>query len=205
MRKRKPVCEHIDCTNSATVSYLTYDIFSDDPKGVIHLCEQHDGYSGDPMEGYFTCARCHRVMAENYTWERYAVQCDGEPVCLKCAAEEYFADANNWISPSAVKRVVLSPDRRPLFDPTTGVLNIAKCRHVLGVQQPLPSGVEFVDNAEFDSLDGHQISGDDLLEVIQRLDQPFCPVLDAAYQFAVSIGIYVRSGQHREPVQKEAA
>jgi hypothetical protein len=203
--KRKPACEYYGCPNRATMSYLTYDIFSDDPKGAIHLCEHHDGYSGDPIEGYFTCARCTRVMAENYTWERYVVELDGEQICLKCAAEEYFTDPDNWIAPSAITQVVLSPGGVPLFDPAGGVLNIARCRHVLGVKQPVPPGIEFVDNAEFDSMDGHQISGDDLVDVIKRLDQPFCPVLDAAYQFAVSIGIYVRNGQQQEQAQKEAA
>jgi len=80
----------------------------------------------------------------------------------------------------------------PLFDPATGVLNVARCTHVLSVDQPLPAGIKFVDNAEFDSCDGHQISSRPLLDIIRELDTPFCPVLDAAYQFAVSIGIYTR-------------
>src|SRR5690348_12408001 len=48
--------------------YLWYDIFSDDPKGILTLCEHHDGYYGSPSEGYFTCEDCERVMTENYTW-----------------------------------------------------------------------------------------------------------------------------------------
>jgi hypothetical protein len=90
-----------------------------------------------------------------------------------------------------------------LFDPANGLLDIARCRHVLGVKQPLPGGVVFHDNAEFDSQDGRQISGDNLLDIIRGLDQPFCPVLDAAYQFAVSIGIYVRASEQQQ--RKEAA
>jgi hypothetical protein len=35
-RKRK-------CEMPAVRSYLFYDIFSDDPKGMFHLCEEHDG------------------------------------------------------------------------------------------------------------------------------------------------------------------
>ena len=57
----------LGCQSRATRSHLVYDIFSDDPKGVLHLCETHDGYSGDPVEGYFTCEDCERVIAENYT------------------------------------------------------------------------------------------------------------------------------------------
>jgi len=41
-----------------TQSILVYDIFSDDPKDVLHFCERHSGFSGDPAEGYFTCAGC---------------------------------------------------------------------------------------------------------------------------------------------------
>jgi hypothetical protein len=85
-----------------------------------------------------------------------------------------------------------------LFDSTNGQLDLARCRHVLGVKQPIPAGVMFAENAEFDSCTGHQISGECLLDVIKRLDQPFCPVLDAAYQFAVSIGIYLRNSAEVE-------
>src|SRR5436190_917258 len=44
-RKRKPNCEYYNCTRRADHSFLWFDIFSDDPKGIIHLCEQHVGYS----------------------------------------------------------------------------------------------------------------------------------------------------------------
>lgn len=65
----------------ADSSFLVYDIFSDDPKGILNLCNNHVGYSSDPTEGYFTCACCQRVMVENYTWEYYRVERDGETVC----------------------------------------------------------------------------------------------------------------------------
>jgi len=88
--------------------------------------------------------------------------------------------------------VISQVTRTALHDPATGVLNIARCEHVLGVNQPLPECIKFAENFEFDSLDGHQISGGNVLETIRSLGEPFCPVLDAAYQFAVSIGLYVR-------------
>jgi len=120
----------------------------------------------------------------------------------KCAAEVYFAAPENWIQPAAVNQVVLEPGHGPFFEPRPGILNVATCRHVLAVKQPLPEGIEFFDNAEFDNCDGRQISGDNLLDVIKRLNQPFCPVLDAAYQFAVSIGIYIRrSNEQRQDKQ----
>lgn len=203
-RTKKPQCEHYGCASEATRSYLVHDIFSDDPKGVLHLCERHDGYSGDPARGYFTCAHCDRVIVENYTWEIYRTELDGQTVCLKCAAEAHFGEAENWIDPVLVREVVLVPRGPVLFNPEIGVLNVARCRHVLAVKQPVPPGVEFFDNAEFDSCDGHQISGDRLLDIIRRLPhgEKFCPVLDAAYQFAVSIGIYVRKSSAE---QREAA
>jgi hypothetical protein len=206
-RKRKPNCERCECfgrKRPADVSFLIYDIFSDDPKDVLHLCQDCVGQSGDPWEGYFTCDGCGRVMVENYTWERYQTELDGASLCLKCAAERFFADEDNWIQPKLVKEVVLAPynprlngENLPLFDPATGVLNVARCQHVLGVRQPLPKGIKFSDNAEFDSMDGHQISGRWLLDIIAELDEPFCPVLDAAYQFAVSIGLYTRQPKRR--------
>ena len=205
--KRKPQCGYWNCNSRATRSYLVYDIFSEDPKDLLHLCERHDGYSGDPMEGYFTCAHCARVIVENYTWEYYRMELDGETLCLKCAAEAYFSDPKNWIKPQNVKSVTLEPGAGQLFNAKTGVLNIACCRHVLGVQQPLPMGIKFAENAEFDSCDGHQISGRRFLDMISDLDgQPFVPVLDAGYQFAVSIGIYVRSDErHVDRLKQEAA
>ena len=187
---RKYPCE---CCGEPSVHHLKYyEIFSDDAKGVTHLCEDHyQNGAGD--EGFFDCDCCGRRMAENYTWELYRVQLGDRTLCLACAAEEHFADAENWIDPRAVKEVILEPRGGPLFEPITGVLNVARCRHVLGVEQPVPDAVKFVDNFEFDSMDGHQISGGDMLEAIRELSVPFCPVLDAGYQFAVSIGLYISS------------
>jgi hypothetical protein len=193
---RKHPCEC--CGKSSTIHLPYYDIFSDDVSGVTHLCAVHDpAMRGD--QGFFDCAKCGRRMIENITWELYAVSLNGsDPICLKCAAEHYFADKANWIDPAKVKGVVLpnEDDPAPLF--AGGILNIRRCKHVLGVGQTPPVGIMFHDNAEFDSCDGHQISGRDLLDVIRELHDPFCPVLDAAYQFAVSIGIYVRCSAESE-------
>jgi hypothetical protein len=194
---RKFPCE---CCHEPSVHHWPwYDIFSDDIKGVTHLCEEHyqDG-RGD--EEFFECDSCGRRMIDHITWERYSVNVGDQTLCLKCAAEEHFSDSDNWIDPRAVKQVVLVPcdDRRngenvPLFDPATGVLNVARCRHVLGVKQPVTAGIRFVDNFEFDSMDGHQISGVNMLDTIRSLSVPFCAVLDAAYQFAVSVGFYIKA------------
>jgi hypothetical protein len=197
-RERKPQCEIHGCTERASESTLWFDVFSEDPKGVIHTCSDHS-WEDDP--DLFRCENCERVMVDHYTYERYSVELHGDVLCLQCAAKRYFGLEQNWIEPHAVRQVRLERRDGPLFDRETGVLNIARCRHVLAVRQPLPSGIAFFDNAEFDCCIGHQISGDNLLSIIQRLDQPFCPVLDATYQFAVSIGIYIRSSA----AQQEAA
>jgi hypothetical protein len=200
-RKRKPDCEIYGCVQRAEQSTLWFDIFSDDPKGVIHTCPDH-GWADDP--DLFFCENCERVMVDHYTWERYQVEMNGDALCLSCAAKRYFDESRNWIDPRNVTAVVF--DQRELrFDSANGSLDVARCLHVLGVKQPLPEGVVFHDNAEFDSQDGRQISGENLLEVIQRLDQPFCPVLDAAYQFAVSIGIYVRANAKSAEGERAAA
>jgi hypothetical protein len=111
-------------------------------KGVLHLCEGHDGYSGDPIEGYFTCEDCQRVIVDHYTWEQYQIEYDGATLCLKCAAERYFTDDYYWLDPRQVKAVVLKPGAT-LFDRASGTLNLAACRHVLGVSQPRPEASNF--------------------------------------------------------------
>lgn len=179
------------CGKPSTHHHKYFDIFSDDAKGVRHLCDEHyDNGSGD--EGYFTCDCCGNLTIENYTWEYYRVEEGGETICLKCAAKNYFGDDDNLIDPKDVKSVVLDPSgvsKRIIKD---GVLNLCRVRHVLGVEQPLPEGVEFVFNVEFDSYSWHQISGGDALEKIKSLEGKFFIVLDGAYQFAVSVGIYRR-------------
>src|ERR1017187_4157397 len=137
------------CGNPSTHHEKWFDIFSDDAKGVRHLCDGcHE--SGRGEEGFFDCENCGRLMITNITWERYEIILDGASLCLKCAAEQHFADPDNWIDPKLVKEVVLAPHNPrlngknvPLFNPATGILNVARCRHVLGVQQPIPQGIKF--------------------------------------------------------------
>ena len=196
-------CEVYGCEEHATKSHPWFDTFSDDPKGLVHVCPDH---VAEDVEEMFCCGQCNRLMCDHYTWERYRVELDGRVLCLKCAAEEYFEDQANWIDPKLVKEVGFDRNGAPLFNKRTGFLNLARCRHVLGVKQPLPQGIEFVANMEFDSEDCRQISGLPPVALIQQLDcERFCPVLDGAYQFAVSIGLYVRNGQHQAHMQKEAA
>jgi hypothetical protein len=165
--------------------YLWFDIFSDDPKGVLTLCERHDGYFGSPTEGYFECYDCNRVMVENYTWERYDTVVDGDQLCLPCAAARYIADDENWIELTDENIAAVDFER------------VRTAKHVIGVEMPIPKGIKFFDNAEFDSGNGQQISGSDLKDLLGAAkDEGYTKallILDAAYQFAVSIGVYVSS------------
>jgi hypothetical protein len=166
-------------------AYEWYDIFSDDPKGILALCEAHDGYYGNPTEGYFTCDDCGRVFVENYTWELYYTSDEDGMYCLPCAAEHYISEEENWIE--------LTPENIAAVD----FKRVRKAKHVIGVEMPVPKSIKFYDNAEFDNMDGHQINGSAIQEVLEsaRADgyKRALLILDAAYQFAVSIGVYVDS------------
>lgn len=179
------------CGQPSTHHEKWFDIFSNCAKGVRHLCQKCDE-DGRGNEGYFVCDSCGRLMVENYTWEIYRhIDPDSDEVqCLSCAAKSYFADDANLIDPKQVKSVVLEPGRGELFE--DGVLNIAHAPHVLGVKQPVPKGIRFVDNYEFDNTSGRQISGGNMFFDIQQMDRPFFCVCDAGWQFAVSVGIHVR-------------
>ncbi len=172
--------------------YLWYDIFSDDSKGVFGLCEKHDGYYGSPTEGFFICDGCGKVHTENYTWENYHVHNDWGIVCLNCYRENELSQEENWIN--LTNESIESID----FDV------VRKAKHLLAVGQnspdDLPDGLIYIDNAEFDSMDGHSISGNGLTGIKEALFEAkeqghtkAILILDAAYQFAVSIGVYVKS------------
>jgi hypothetical protein len=165
--------------------YLWHDIFGPDPKGILTLCEHHDGYYGSPSEGYFTCGDCGEVFAENYTWELYYHVGDGDIYCLPCYAAQVIADEERWIplTDEAIKRISFN--------------DVRKAPHCIGVEMPVPKEIKFVNNVEFDSMDGHCISGggvEELKDTLRDLQTQGVPrallILDAAYQFAVSIGVY---------------
>ena len=180
----------INSCGGQVVYYLWFDIFSDDPKGVLGLCEHHSEYTGDPVEGFFTCCYCGRVMIENYTWEKYSTWVDSyeEYMCLPCALSLYIREPENWIE---------------LTDENIAKIDFEQFRHsphLIGSEMPVPDAIKFFDNAEFDSMDGHQISGDTIQVILTRaMDAGYSKVLlilDSAYQFAISIGIYVEGNQN---------
>jgi hypothetical protein len=119
---KRQKCEYYGCEERAVESAPWFDIFSEDPKGLVHVCAGHNPWD---VEGFFLCDECQRVICDHITWERYQVELDGRVLCLACAAEEYFQDPANWINPKLVKEVGLSRNGAPLFDRETGFLNVA--------------------------------------------------------------------------------
>ena len=175
------------CEKKHTIAYEYYDIFSDDPKGFIYLCEDHDNYYGSPAEGYFYCDSCERTMVENYTWENYYhVYDSGEIACLNCFFDNEIQDPANWI---------LKTDYEKNKEHYTDFEYIRTRKHLIpNSGNHWKSKLEFIDNFEFDAMDGHQISGYSAAENIEKAlqDHDKCIlILDSAYQFAVSIGVYV--------------
>ena len=173
--------------------YLWFDVFSADPKGILTLCDHHDGYYGNPSEGYFTCEGCGRVMTENYTWELYHAEHHGTQLCLPCFAEEILTDEARWIRLTHENIDALDSD------------DARKAPHCIGAKMPVPKAIRFVNNVEFDSMDGHCISGGGLEELKETLRQlkdegedRAILILDAAYQFAVSIAVYAETAETRD-------
>jgi hypothetical protein len=199
--RKKLTCEwdgHSLCEGELR-HYLWYDIFSDDPKGILTLYEQHDGYYGSPSEGYFECSDCQQVFTENYTWEMYYHCEDGGMLCLPCYAGRSLADDSNWI---------------PLTDAAIKAITektVRKAKHLIAVEMPVPKDIRFVNNVEFDSMDGHCISGggvDELKETLCALqsegEDRAILILDAAYQFAVSIAVYAETAEARDERRTES-
>jgi hypothetical protein len=189
------VCEWKGDKTPAEVAYETFTIYSDKPDGVIALCEKHDGYTGSPMEGYFTCDSCFRVFSENITWEMHFVIDDGGIQCINCARKEYLADESNWIDLDSTEQLM----EAARFE------NVRRAKHLFAVDQdPAMSGLRLVGNVEYDSMDGHSISGardmGDLLEMARMAGASRAVmILDGAYQFAVSIGVYVELDKEEVP------
>ena len=180
------------CDKTAEHIYPWYDVFSDVTKGIIGLCEEHDHYYGNPSEGFFICDDCERVFITNYTWELYYTDTeDGERICLNCAFDRYIKEKENWII--SLKEVNWE--------------RVIRSHHIIAVAgKHWEDYLIFVGNVEFDSLTGEKITGfsststrkdglNDLRELIKKAlsEHKKCIlIMDAAYQFAVSIGVYVK-------------
>lgn len=179
------------CDKPATNAEEYFDIFDDKiPKGHICTCDEHFEYHGGAHEEYFLCDSCGHLMVENYTWERYQIVLPDDdeqwPMCLRCAFKKYVADKRHWLH--------IPPGNMGL-DRLKGI------PHVIAVDSHYhEKKLAFIGNAEFDSMDGHQISGEPIGDIAKQAikEHGSCIILmDAAYQFAVSFGVYVKKQKPR--------
>lgn len=76
---------------------------------------------------------------------------------------------------------------------------------------PVPAGIRFVNNVEYDSYDGHCINGggvEELQETLRQLkdegEDRAILILDAAYQFAISIAVYAETPEARDARRAES-
>jgi hypothetical protein len=183
--------DHHECRGKI-IPALWRDIFSDDFKGVFGMCEHHYDYYG--LEGYFECDSCGGLFTENYTWELYFHDDDDGRFCLNCYRNHYLADESHWIDLT-----------NPLPEITDKLVH--KSPHLFAVGQDSDKlGFEFLGNTEFDSWSGECISGAGNREIADLLQQAkeqgykrAFIALDAAYQFAVSIAVYVEKAPERKP------
>jgi hypothetical protein len=178
------------CGNKATEYKNYYDIFSKTPKGYIFLCKNHED---ETPEGYFYCSDCQRIMAENYTWENYYVDVDGDRLCLKCYFKREVNNPNNWLDKEAVDKLTFE--------------QVRKSKHLIAVESKYWQGLlEFVDAVEFDygggkltgssSCDSSPANGVSEIKAIcyKALEKhnKVMLITDGCYQFSLSIGIFVR-------------
>lgn len=188
--RRNETCDA--CEQTAIKAELWYDIFSDDPKGINLSCEDHS--DGGVEEGFFLCDGCNRIMILNYTWELYRVtQKDGSELCLPCAAKQYVADDTNWI------------DLQGAF--AVDFHTVRKAPHVIGVKMPVPKEVKLFEDVEMDGATGGRLTSTmsaeqtpdgavtEIKDHLQSLKEfgvkRAILIMDAAYQFSVSVGVYV--------------
>jgi hypothetical protein len=193
LNRKRLKCDY--CDEPAITADLYYDIFSSDPKGLVARCQEHDDDYGSIPEGYFYCDACNRLMVENYTWELYHACTDSGQFCINCYRENELLNPDNWISLTDIDIAGVSFKR------------VRHAKHLIAVGQDTPKGLKFLGNVEFDSISGGRIRGfssaDDtpeagLQEIRDLLAQASedgykraILILDAGYQFAVSIGVYV--------------
>jgi len=184
------------CSESQIIEY--YDPFSDDPKGYAAYCPDCVAYLD---ESYFYCQSCERYVINNYTWEMYLVTTDeGDAICSRCAAKEFFGGDEGWFRPSDEGfDSVSAHDIRSIRHASCSGLKIGE----LG----LPYEFTLFDTVCVDSMSGGPVYGSRsgafeqtvsaVKEVLSRVreehpDAEVAILMGAAYQFAVDIDIYVR-------------
>jgi hypothetical protein len=196
--RQRVQCDH--CNRPATLVRLWYDIFSDDPKGIIASCEDHEDRI---EEGNFFCGDCERTFVENYTWELYYhTMEDGEQLCLNCWAKRYLKEEGHWLD--------LDAERIEKVD----FNEIRKAPHLIAVSGNIPEGLERVGGVTLDSSSGGEVTGfsysesspdsgvEKIREVLREAQEQgkkkAVLILDAAWQFCVEVGVYVKTEEGGE-------
>lgn len=179
------------CEAKATIYYDYYDCFGDIPKGKIFLCDEHDNDFGYSAEGYFHCDGCNKVFIENYTWELYVVNTDDGSICINCAFDREIENMENWItSPEQINFDMVSRAKHIIPVGSTRHENILK-EHG-GVTLDNMSGAKVTGFGSTSTRDdGLQELRESAATAIKKHGSCIL-ILDGAYQFAVSIGVYTR-------------
>jgi hypothetical protein len=180
------VCEWEGKDTPADTAYEVHDIFSDDAKDALGVCEEHDGATGAPVEGYFTCEDCERVMVSNYTWENYFVWDEDSILCINCARKARLAEPGSWIDLTDGEIEEVDFER------------IRRAPHLFAVgQKPEDHGLREVGGVLYDSMTGSVVTGDDIQSMLRKARDGGATratlILDGAFQFSVSIGVYVEA------------
>jgi hypothetical protein len=216
-----PEAECQYCNEPATERNVYYDIFSDDPKGVSLVCDEH------PDEDLFHCVGCERDMVDHYTWERYQTS-DG--LCINCARTDYLEEDDNWIDLEALagEADCECGDRTLpcIHDVATVITDVefySTCPHLVAVGQELSDmGLEEIDLAVIDGSSACEVTGssstapdpdsglDRLREaVVTAGEQGYKRVvvlMTAAWQFCVNLSVIVEAKEEtEEKVDADAA
>ncbi len=184
------------CGKRATTWVEYYDVFSDVPKGKVFLCKKCDENSViHESDRYFDCEECGRLMIKNYTWENYDTWSEEDGLlCLNCALDKHIAKPENWLNKEAVEKLTFE--------------QVSKSKHLIPVDGTYHKKVlEFVENVELDNSTGGLLTSSSTcssnpdsgvqmikeicLKALEKHDGVMI-ILDATYQFSVSIGVYVK-------------
>ncbi|MDD5529535.1 MAG: hypothetical protein PHX21_05835 [bacterium] len=192
---RGKVCEFCG-TRKATTFVDYFDVFSNVPKGKIFICKKCDeeGKIHDNDDSYFYCDSCNRWMITNYTWERYDTwDEENGHLCLNCALKRAIANPGNWLKKEDIEKLTVE--------------QIQRCKHLIPVEGTYyKQELEYINNVELDNFCGGRLIDSSTcgtpnsglqeikkicLETLKEHDEVML-LIDGAYQFSKSIGIYVR-------------
>jgi len=183
---------------------LWFDVFSDHPKGIVGHCAYHRELSGVPT-GYFRCDVCRHLFVERYTHELYSINTNKGLMCLPCAAAYYIGNSSNWIELTEAKIEALDFER------------VRLAAHCLAVGMQVPKTIQLFGCVELDFATGGEVRSttyadptpdagvqhlrDILTDAKDAGHSRALLIMDAGYQFSVSIGCYVDSPKRRQIVQ----